>query len=677
MTVNSQNASQKQTASLEDRPNPSRVVIEAVEPEIDAGRYPIKRVVGEEVVVEADVYTDGHDSLAAVLCYRRVDETSWREVPMQPLVNDRWEGRFVVAEMANYEYTVRAWIDTFETWRKELAKKSHAGQEVSSELREGAEMVVATAHRALRPDAERLTAAARMLAEADSPLDRIEIGLSQELSQMMACYPPRERVAEYERILKVAVERERALFGAWYELFPRSTPSEPGRHGTFRDVEARLPYIAEMGFDIVYLPPIHPIGRTFRKGPNNSLECGPDDPGSPWAIGGAEGGHKAVHPALGTLDDFDRLVAAANELGLEIALDIAYQCSPDHPYVTEHPSWFKHRPDGTIKYAENPPKKYQDIYPLNFDSPDWHELWQELYSVVKFWVYHGVKVFRVDNPHTKAFPFWEWMIGRVRNEHPEVIFLSEAFTRPKVMRQLAKAGFSQSYTYFTWRNTKRELTEYLTELTQSPVRDYMRPNLFPNTPDILHEYLQVGGRPAFQARLVLAATLSASYGIYGPAYELCEGRAVPGSEEYLDSEKYQQRDWDWDAPHSLREYIARINSIRRDNRALAFNDNLRFIATDNEQLIAYWKATPELTNVILVVVNLDSNYTHSGWLQVPLAELGLEESHPFQVHDLLTDARYFWHGERNYVELNPHASPAHIFRVRRKIKTEHDFDYYM
>ena len=656
---------------------PSRVVIEHVTPQIDGGRYPIKRVVGEEVVVEADVFTDGHDSLAATLSYRRSGATEWRDVPMEEVGNDRWRGRFVVEEVATYEYTVRAWIDTFETWRKELAKKSHAGQEVSSELREGAEMVVATAHRALRPGAERLTAAARMLAEADSPLDRIEIGLSQELAQRMACYPPRERMASYEPILRVMVERERALFGAWYELFPRSMATEPGRHGTFRDVEARLPYVASMGFDILYLPPIHPIGRRFRKGPNNSLECGPDDPGSPWAIGGAEGGHKSIHPALGTMDDFERLVAAAEKHGIELALDIAFQCSPDHPYVTEHPSWFKHRPDGTIKYAENPPKKYQDIYPLNFDSVDWRELWDELCSVVKFWVEHGVKVFRVDNPHTKAFPFWEWMIGEVRREYPEVIFLSEAFTRPKVMRHLAKAGFTQSYTYFTWRNTKAELTDYLTELTQTEVRDEMRPNLFANTPDILHEYLQVGGRPAFQSRLILAATLSASYGVYGPAFELCEGRAVPGTEEYWDSEKYQLRFWDWDAPHSLRELVARVNQIRREHPALHRNDNLRFVPTDNEQLVAYWKATPNLSNVILVVVNLDPNYTHSGWVQLPLSELGLDESYPFQVHDLLSDARYFWHGGRNYVELDPHVMPAHVFCVRRKIKTEHDFDYYM
>jgi starch synthase (maltosyl-transferring) len=435
-----------------------------------------------------------------------------------------------------------------------------------------------------------------------------------------------------------------------------------------------------MGFNVLYLPPIHPIGRSFRKGPNNTLIAGPDDPGSPWAIGAAEGGHKAVHPALGTLDDFDHLVAAARGLGIEIALDIAFQCSPDHPYVREHPGWFRHRPDGTIKYAENPPKKYQDIYPIDFECADWKNLWDELKSIFLHWIRHGVKIFRVDNPHTKPFRFWEWVIGAIWSEHPDVIFLAEAFTRPKVMRYLAKLGYSQSYSYFTWRNTKATLTEYFTELTKTEVVEYMRPNLFANTPDILHEYLQTGGRPAFQIRLVLAATLGASYGIYGPPFEQCVGTPWrQGSEEYLDSEKYQVRYWDRDRPDSLRDFVARINAIRRENPALHHDRNLRFVAIDNDQMIAYAKVTPDLSNLLLVIVNLDPYHTQSGWIHLPVAEFGLGSGpgEAYQVHDLISEARYLWHGETNFVQLDPFACPAHVFRIRRKIKTEKDFDYYM
>jgi starch synthase (maltosyl-transferring) len=429
-----------------------------------------------------------------------------------------------------------------------------------------------------------------------------------------------------------------------------------------------------MGFDVLYLPPVHPIGSTFRKGRNNTPAAEPGDPGSPWAIGAAEGGHQAIHPALGTLDDFDRLVASAREHGIEIALDIAFQCSPDHPYVREHPEWFRRRPDGTIQYAENPPKKYQDIYPINFESEDAPALWEELKRVFLFWVAHGVTIFRVDNPHTKPFAFWEWVIGEVRRACPEAIFLSEAFSRPKIMRYLAKSGFSQSYTYFTWRNTKPELTEYFTELTQTAVKEYMRPNLFANTPDILHEYLQTGGRPAFQTRLVLAATLGASYGIYGPAFELCEGRAHPGTEEYVDSEKYQVRHWDLDHPASLRELVARINQARRDNPALHRDERLQFLPINNEQLIAYAKTTPALDNIVIVVVNLDPHHVQTGWVEVPVDALGLDTSVPYQVHDVLSDARYLWQGTHNYIALDPHACPAHLFRVRRRSRTDGDFD---
>jgi starch synthase (maltosyl-transferring) len=493
----------------------------------------------------------------------------------------------------------------------------------------------------------------------------------------MSRFPDRSNAATYDRLLSVIVERERAHYGAWYEMFPRSCADEPGRHGTFKDCEKRLPYIARMGFDVLYLPPIHPIGLTHRKGRNNSPKCTPGDTGSPWGIGSKDGGHKAVHPELGTLEDFDHLVAAARESGIEIALDIAFQCSPDHPYVVEHPVWFRWRPDGTVQYAENPPKKYQDIYPLNFESEAWRELWEEMKSVLLFWIEQGVKIFRVDNPHTKPFRFWEWLIAEIRHTHPDVVFLAEAFTRPKVMQYLAKSGFSQSYTYFTWRNTKEELTEYFTELTRTEVHEYMRPNLFANTPDILHEYLQSGGRPAFQVRLVLAATLGASYGIYGPPFELCETRAVPGTEEYVDSEKYEIRHWDLDRPGSLCEFIGRINAIRRDNPALHKNDPLLFLPVDNDQLIAYARFTPDLDNVVLVVVNLDPHRAQSGWVQVAIDRLGLDPKQPYQVHDLLDDARYLWSGPRNYVALDPNVLPAHILRVRRRIKTECDFDYFM
>jgi len=657
---------------------PARVIVENVEPGIDGGRFAAKRVLGDVVTVTADVFAEGHDQLGAALCFRPADEPEWREVPMEHLVNDRWQAPFPVTRLGRWEYTVVAWVDEFSSWRRGLAKKFEAGQDVASELLEGAELLRRGADRAGDgPDASWLRERAAGLGAATEQATRVSQALAAELAACMARHPDRSRAARFDPVLRLEVERERARFGAWYEMFPRSCASEPGRHGTFEDCEARLPYIAEMGFDVLYLPPIHPIGTSFRKGKNNTPGAGPDDVGSPWAIGSPAGGHDAVDPALGTLDDFDRLVAKAREHEIEIALDIAFQCSPDHPYVTQHPEWFRRRPDGTVQYAENPPKKYQDIYPLDFESDHWEELWAELKRVVLFWIGHGVTIFRIDNPHTKPFAFWEWLIAEVRREHPETIFLAEAFTRPKVMRELAKGGFSQSYTYFTWRNTKAELTEYFTELTQTESRWYMRGNLFANTPDILHEYLQVGGRPAFEARLVLAATLGANYGIYGPPFELCVGDALPGTEEYLDSEKYQLRHWDIDRPDSLRAFIARVNEIRRENPALAHDENLRFYPVDNEQLIFYGKATPDLGNILLVVVNLDPHHPQSGWVEVPLEELGLDDRQPYQVHDLLGDARYLWHGSRNFVAVDPRGAPAHIFRLRRRIRTERDFDYFL
>ncbi|OFW26834.1 MAG: alpha-1,4-glucan--maltose-1-phosphate maltosyltransferase [Acidobacteria bacterium RIFCSPLOWO2_02_FULL_59_13] len=644
-----------------------RVVIEKVQPEVNGGRFPIKRTVGEKVLVEANVFADGHDTVACALLHRRENETVWQEELMQPLGNDRWRAQFTVTELGRYFYSIEGWMDPFQTWRKDLLKRLQAEQDVRVDLLVGAELIEAAAGRASGADAKRLSDWEKALRKEGNrnPAPHQKVALDEELAALAARYPDRCCATRYQE-LPVTVDRVRARFGSWYEVFPRSCAPEPGRHGTFRDLEGRLESIAAMGFDVLYLPPIHPIGRQFRKGKNNVTDPSSDDVGSPWAIGSGEGGYKSIHPDLGTLENFRNLVRRAKQHGLEIALDIAYQCSPDHPYVKDHPEWFRHRPDGTIQYAENPPKKYQDIYPLDFETEQWSELWQEMKSVVLFWMDQGVRIFRVDNPHTKPFGFWEWLIREVRDQDPEVIFLAEAFTRPKVMYRLAKAGFTQSYTYFTWRNTKSELTEYFTELTQSEVREFFRPNLWPNTPDILPEYLQHGGRPAFITRLALAGTLGANYGLYGPAFELCENQPKePGSEEYLNSEKYEIKHRDLNASGSLKELIGRLNRARRDNPALQSDWSLRFHSVDNDMLLCYSKSTDDLSNVILAVVSLDFNYTQSGWVQLDLAALGLEPDHPFQVHDLLGDGRYLWQGPRNYVELNPHILPAHLFRIRR------------
>ncbi len=641
-----------------------RVVIENVAPAVDGGQFPIKRTPGEDVIVEADVFVDGHDTLAVVVLWRRQGEQSWIEAPMVAIGNDRWRATFRIAEMIDYEYTIEGWIDRFESWRLALSKKVGAGQEVSSELLEGAALLRDAAGRARADDKKRLTDLAAALEDtATDAATRVTTALVDDLKALMARHEDRGRATRSDRVFAVMVERERARFGAWYEMFPRSAGTDPTRSATFDEAAARLPYVAAMGFDVLYLPPIHPIGISFRKGRNNSLTPAPADPGSPWAIGAAEGGHKAVEPGLGTLEDFDRFVKAAERHGLEIALDIAYQASPDHPYVKAHPSWFRHRPDGTIKYAENPPKKYQDIYPFDFESEDWSALWQELASVIEFWASHGVKIFRVDNPHTKPFRFWQWALARIKKTYPDTIFLSEAFTRPKVMRHLAKVGFSQSYTYFTWRNSKDELVEYFTELTQTDVREYMRPNLFANTPDILHEYLQHGGRAAFQARLVLAATLGASYGIYS-GFELCENTPVkPGSEEYLDSEKYQIKPRDFEHPESLAEMIARINRMRHAHPALQTDRGLAFHRTDNPQLICYSKRTEDRSDIVLVVVNLDPFSMQHGWIQLPLEDWRTGPTHTFEAHDVLSDETYYWRGEWNYVRLDPGVRTAHILAI--------------
>jgi starch synthase (maltosyl-transferring) len=656
---------------------PSRVIIEDVTPQVDGGRFAAKRTRGEAVDVGATIFAEGHDLLGARVRWRRVGEPGWHDVPMEALGNDAWTARFAVETLGRYEFTVEAWIDRFGSWRQGFARKVEAGQDVTSELLEGAALVRAAAARAGGEDGAWLAARADLLAGTAASATRVDAGLAAELQAAMDRHPDRDGSAILPQPLSVEVEVERAVFGAWYECFPRSMSPDRARAGTLRDLADRLDYVAGMGFDVLYLPPIHPIGTSYRKGRNNTLVPEPGDPGSPWAIGSSAGGHTAVHPALGTLADFDALVARAREHGLAIALDIAFQCSPDHPWVHEHPEWFRHRPDGSIQYAENPPKRYQDIYPFDFESDAWSSLWAALRDVVLFWGARGVTIFRVDNPHTKPLAFWEWLIAEVRARLPEAVFLSEAFTRPAVMRRLAKVGFSQSYTYFTWRNTKAELVEYLTELTQTPVREYMRPNFFANTPDILHEYLQTGGRAAFQIRLVLAATLVGSYGIYGPPFELCVGDAIPGTEEYRDSEKYQVRHWDLDAPDGLQPLVTLLNRIRHDNPAFRHDRRLRFFPVDNDALIAYGKTTPDLSNVLIVVVNLDPHHPQSGFLELPLRELGIDPEQSYQVDDLLGGARYLWQGPRNYVALDPHALPAHVFRVRRRIRTEQDFDYFL
>jgi starch synthase (maltosyl-transferring) len=655
---------------------PSRVVIEHVTPEVDQGRYAVKRVTGETVMVEADIFTDGHDAVSGILLHRREGEADWTETPMLPLGNDRWTATFTVSELTRYGYRLSAWVDRFKTWSRDLAKRLEAGQPVEVDLLSGVALVEEAAKRARGPDAARLRHYARSLA-ARPRRPRAVLGLAPELAELMSRYQDRDAAVTYDRGQAIQVDPVRARFSTWYECFPRSCGTQPGEHGTFKDLEGRLPGIAGMGFDVLYLPPIHPIGTSFRKGKNNALKAGPRDPGSPWAIGSEKGGHLQVHPQLGTLAGFRRLVDKARQAGLQIALDLAFQCTPDHPYVKEHPEWFRHRPDGTIQYAENPPKKYQDIYPFDFSTPVWRELWAELLKVVLFWADQGVRIFRVDNPHTKPFAFWEWLIAQAKGRHPDMLFLSEAFTRPRVMYELAKLGFSQSYTYFAWRNTSWELREYLTELTQPPVREFFRAHLWPNTPDILTEYLQLGGRPAFVARFILAATLGANYGIYGPAFELCENRGLsPGSEEYLDAEKYEIRTWDLAHPQSLSEVIARVNRIRREHVALQSDWSLRFHPIENPQLIAYSKRAGGDDDVILTVVNVDPHATQRGWVYFPPEQAGVEGEESYQVHDLLSDARYIWSGSHHYVELDPQVSPAHLFRIRRRLRRESDFEYF-
>ena len=657
-------------------------VVEDVAPAVDGGRFAIKRVVGDRVVVEADCFADGHDVVACMLKWRRAG-AAWQSVPMEPLVNDRWRAGFVVDALGTWEYAVCAWVDPFQSWLHDFARRVDA-DDVRVAAATGAALIDQAAGRAGRAgDATLLREWSRELARAakDAALhvDELKrIGADEPRAALAQRYPDTGLAFTHPQIHPIVVERERARFSAWYEFFPRSASSNPDRHGTFADCEAWLPYVKRMGFDVLYFPPIHPIGRARRKGRNNTLDPAPGDVGSPWAIGSTEGGHEAILPELGTLADFKRLVQRAAELDIDIALDIAFQCAPDHPWVSEHPQWFRKRADGSIQYAENPPKKYQDIYPFDFESADWRAMWLALAGVFEYWIGQGVRVFRVDNPHTKAYPFWEWVIARLRAQQPDVLLLSEAFTRPRVMHRLAKLGFSQSYTYFTWRNTKQELTAYFTELSQGPGREYFRPNAWPNTPDILPAALQYGGRPVFMARVAMAATLCANYGIYGPAFELLEARALrAGGEEYLDSEKFERRVWELERAESLADFIAVLNRARHANPALQSDAGLRFLPIDNEQLLAYAKTSADGDNTVVCVVNLDPHHTQSGWIEIDPAVFGLQPGQAYQLHDLISGAHYLWHGARNYVSLDPQRTPVHVMELRARMKRENDFDYFL
>ncbi len=666
----------------------SRVVIEEVKPQVDGGRHPARKIVGDKVTVTAAVFADGHDHLAARVMYRHKSERRWRTVPMKEIGNDLWSAEFTVDRLGMWKFVVQGWVDHFDTWTSALKKRlaaqpavndsngAAAAQNIPLALRTGAILLEHTAKRATGADAKQLNeivASLRWMADQDATA--YEYPLNDRVHELAAEYPDLSFATKYETELPIWVDRERARYSTWYELFPRSASSIPGQHGTFKDVETQLPEIAAMGFDVLYLPPIHPIGVAYRKGKNNAVSALEGDEGSPWAIGAEEGGHKAVHPKLGTLADFDHLVASARSHNMELALDIAFQVSPDHPWVKQHPAWFITRPDGTIQYAENPPKKYQDIYPLNFESSEWRSLWDELLSVFEFWIKRGVKIFRVDNPHTKGLPFWEWCLGELREEHPDTIFLAEAFTRPHVMYSLAKAGFTQSYTYFTWRTAKAEIQTYLEEITKPPVSDFFEPNFWPNTPDILHKSLQDGGRTAFMQRLILAATLTANYGIYGPAYELGENAAAKPSagktesEEYLDSEKYEIRQRSRNQPHSLVPLITHVNNIRRANLALQSNGSLHFHSVDNSNVMCYSKSAVDSEgrlNTILVAINLDPKQEQGGWIDLDLKVLGIPYNENFDVEDLLTGIHYTWHDRSNYVALRPDVQPAHIFRISRQ-----------
>lgn len=632
-----------------------RVLIEQVQPVVDGGLYPAKRTVGERVDVTAHIFGDGHDHLRGKVLYRPEGEKNWHQVELIPTLNDEWIGSFYTHQRGVYEFKIEAWVDHFDTWFDGIKKKVNARLDVKLELEEGA-LLLEQLHE--KTGASLGALAARLRGGYE---DAVSTVMSADFNKVVHDNPLIENATE-SLVYRIIVEPKKALFSTWYELFPRSA-SMHGGHGTFHDCVNLLPRVAAMGFDVLYLPPIHPIGKVNRKGKNNSVRAQEGEPGSPWAIGSDEGGHKAIHPALGTMEDYKHLIAEARKLGIDIALDLAFQCAPDHPYVTDHPEWFKQRPDGSIQYAENPPKKYQDIYPFNFETDHWEALWEELKSVILFWIEQGVTIFRVDNPHTKPIPFWQWAIGEVHKQYPDVIFLSEAFTRPKVMASLAKIGFTQSYTYFTWRVTKQEIIDYMRELVYGPSRNYFRPNFWPNTPDILPYHLQHQSENIFIIRLALAATLSSNYGMYGPAYEFCENTPVEGKEEYFNSEKYEIRQYDWKKTNRMTDIISLLNAIRKDNAALQSTWNVVFCAVENPHLIAYMKATDDMSNILLIVVNLDPHHGQAGFVQLPLQQLKLGLHIDVKLHDLATDEHYTWKQEWNYVELNPHKLPFHIFRL--------------
>lgn len=665
VTVPTQDQLYMETAGRSTLPaqGQSRTVIEQVIPEIEAGRFPIKAVLGEIITVEADIIIDGHDKLAARLLYRHVADELWSEHPMTLIVNDRWTASFQVFKEGRYLYTIEAWADHIASWQHEIALKLKDGQHISSELLAGAVLVDHMAgiagHNSV--DGQQLESVATMFRNGEHYEESVTIAQSEQFTEWLTSYPERQHATRYSRELAVEVDRHKAGFSTWYCLFPRSAAQEPGRHGTFRDVEKLLPRISGMGFDVLYLPPIHPIGTQFRKGKNNNVVCQPGEPGVPYGIGSEFGGHDAIHPELGTVEDFKHLIAIAHNYGMEVAMDLAIQCSPDHPWAKEHPEWFKKRPDGTIQYAENPPKKYQDIYPVYFETEDWQNLWLEMRRVLLVWGSWGVRIIRVDNPHTKPFGFWEWIIAEVKKEYPDMIFLSEAFTKPKVMQQLAKVGFGHSYTYFTWRNTKYEMEEYLTELTQTDMKYYFRPNFWPTTHDINPGILQRGHEPQFLIRYFLAATLSSNYGILGPSFELMEHDPIPGKEEYLNSEKYEIRHWDWERTNKLTYLITLVNRIRKENPALQQTNNLIFCRVDDDALMAYSKVSGE--NRILAVVNMDAYNRRANMIQVPIWKLGIGQDQEYRVRDLLTEAVYTWKGEWNYVELDPYILPMHLFKI--------------
>ncbi len=635
----------------------SRVIIENVQPQVDGGLYPAKRTVGEQVEITADIFADGHDHIRAEALYRKEGDKEWTRLPMVATGNDSWWCSFIVNEKVNYEFTIAAWIDLFETWYDGFKKKAAAKLDVSLEIQEGIDFV----NRINQGNPE-INMLVSKLSETKKYKENIEFIVSKSFEEIVNRFPLRQFETRFPLELKIKVESPRMLFTTWYELFPRSA-STGRRHGTFKDVIKLLPRVEAMGFDVLYLPPIHPIGKNNRKGKNNSTSAKEDEPGSPWAIGSEAGGHKSVHHDLGTLDDYVKLIEEAKKRKIAVALDLAYQCAPDHPYVKDHPEWFKQRPDGSIQYAENPPKKYQDIYPFDFECEEWQSLWDELKSVVLFWIEQGITIFRVDNPHTKPIPFWQWLIAEIHNDHPDILFLAEAFTRPKVMSSLAKVGFNQSYTYFTWRVSKGELIEYMNELVHGPSRNYFRPNFWPNTPDILPYHLQHQTENIFIIRLALAATLSSNYGIYGPPYELCENDPVPGKEEYNNSEKYEVKQYDWKKSNRMTDIISIINRARHRHPALQSTWNIRFCTIENPNLIAYLKFTQDLSNLILIIVNLDPNNKHQGYVQLPMDLLKLQGFINVKLFDLLTEEWYTWTQEWNYIELDPNRMPFHLLEL--------------